>query len=59
MMTDVSLFLWQAVLWGLLGLALLAVTVVWIVIALAVIRAVADFVKAYKSTKDLDEEELY
>lgn len=59
MMTDVSLFLWQAVLWGLLGLALLAVTVVWIVIALAVIRSIADFVRAYKNTKDIDEEELY
>lgn len=59
MMTDVSLFLWQAVLWGLLGLALLAVTVVWIVIALAVIRSITDFVRAYKSTKDIDEEELY
>lgn len=59
MMTDISLFLWQAVLWGLLALALLAVTVVWIVIALAVIRSITDFVRAYKSTKDIDEEELY
>lgn len=53
-MTDIALVLWQIVLWGLLGIALILVTAVWLFIVYAVIRLVAEFTKAYKDTKNLD-----
>lgn len=53
-MTDIALVLWQIVLWGLLGIALILVTAIWLFIVYAVIRLVAEFTKAYKDTKDLD-----
>lgn len=53
-MTDIALILWQIVLWGLLGIALILVTAIWLFIVYAVIRLVAEFTKAYKDTKDLD-----
>lgn len=53
-MTDIALLLWQIVLWGLLGIALILVTAVWLFIVYAVIRLVAEFTKAFKDTKNLD-----
>lgn len=53
-MTDIASILWQIVLWGLLGIALILVTAVWLFIVYAVIRLVAEFTKAYKDTKNLD-----
>lgn len=53
-MTDIALVLWQIVLWGLLGIALILVTAVWLFIVYAVIRLVAEFTKAFKDTKNLD-----
>lgn len=56
-MTEVALVLWQIVLWGLLGLALILVTAVWLFVTYAVVRLVAEFIKAYKETANLDEGE--
>lgn len=53
-MTDFALFLWEMVLYAGLGLFALAVTAIWMVVVYAVIRLVAEFIKAFKETKDLD-----
>lgn len=57
-MTETALVLWEIVLWGLLGLALILVTVVWLFVVYAVIRLVAEFIKAFKATANLDEGEF-
>lgn len=56
-MTEVALVLWQIVLWGLLGLALIAVMAIWLFVTYSVIRTTAEFVKAFKETKNLDLDE--
>ena len=56
-MTEVALVLWQVVLWGLLGLALIAVMAIWLFVTYSVVRTVADFIKAFKETKNLDLDE--
>lgn len=56
-MTDIALVLWQIVLWGLLGLSLIVITAVWLFVTYSVVRTVAEFVKAFKETKNLDLDE--
>lgn len=56
-MTEVSLVLWQVVLWGLLGLSLIAVMAIWLFVTYSVVRTVAEFIKAFKETKNLDLDE--
>lgn len=56
-MTEVALVLWQVVLWGLLGLALIAVMAIWLFVTYSVVRTIAEFMKAFKETKNLDLDE--
>lgn len=50
--------LWEIVLWLSLGLALILVTAIWLFVVYAVVRLVAEFVRAFKATKNLDESEF-
>ena len=56
-MTGFALFLWDMVIYAGLALIALSVTVIWLIIAYAVIRLVAEFIKAFKETKNLDLED--
>lgn len=53
-MTEFGLFMWEVLLHAAVGLGLLIVTIIWMVIAYAVIRLAAEFIKAFKETKNLD-----
>ena len=54
MMTGLSDVLLQILLWSFLGIALILSLAVWMFISYSVLRLVAEFIKAYKETKDLD-----
>lgn len=52
--SDIAL---EILMWGALGLALILMLAVWLFIAFAVVRLVAEFAKAFKETKNLDLDE--
>lgn len=52
--SDIAL---EILMWGALGLALILMLAVWLFIAFAVVRLVAEFTKAFKETKNLDLDE--
>lgn len=54
MMTGLSDVLLQILLWSFLGIALILSLALWLFISYSVLRLVAEFIKAYKETKDLD-----
>lgn len=56
-MTEFGLFMWEVLLYAMLGLGLLIITIIWMIIAYAVIRLGAEFIKAFKETKNLDLED--
>lgn len=52
--SDIAL---EILMWGAIGLALIFMLAVWLFIAFAVVRLVAEFTKAFKETKNLDLDE--
>lgn len=53
-MSGLSDILLQILMWSFLGIALILSLAVWMFISYSVLRLVAEFIKAYKATKDLD-----
>lgn len=53
-MAGLSDVLLQILLWSFLGIALILSLALWLFISYSVLRLVAEFIKAYKDTKDLD-----
>lgn len=56
-MTGLSDVLLQILMWSLLGIALIFSLAIWMFISYSVLRLVAEFIKAFKDTKNLDLED--
>lgn len=56
-MAEAESIVGSILLWGVMALGLLALTIVWLIIAYAVIRLGAEFIKAYKNADTIEDAE--